>query len=658
MRRVNLRRLLLLALRMIGVALIVLAFARPTVKGRLATLFPDDGARTACILLDRSYSMRFDQESGTLFDEAKSRVIEILGSLDGEDEVAVILFDSSQDLLYAGRMNGPLIDELLDETAPSWGTTDLAGALSAGIGYLEGAGGVQRELFIVSDFQRSSLDGGAGRAEKSEMKIAAESGKRGAMRCFLVPVKAESRANISIERVSVPRTVLHRGEAAGIEILMRSSGLESIERFPLELYLDGRLVIEREVVVEPDRYAAETFVLPTFRTGWVLGEARKGADRLRADDVRYFSLRISERVKTLLVAEDDAFYLEQALKPEGAEGDIELVARSYRELTSGDIAGADVVVLGPGGGPRAQDLELLERSVESGARAIVFVLPELVEAVAELSGYPLSITFPDLEGGFMRIGDVKGESGVLAPFGSDDIEGMRKLRFVKRATVKGVPYASGIIFFSDGAPFIWEEERGEGDYIFIVSDPRPGSGELVLSPYFLPLVQQAALAVADRAGREEGIVVGEPVRFGGLEPGAIRIGMPPRSPGMDRIEIMVQHSGADSDDGGHGNVAAPMAENPGFVTLETVTDTLDVIAANVSGGAESDLTRATEEEVADSLGLEHWVAVREGRPLEEEAEYAREGREMSFGLILAAALTLLAESILSQAGFEGKSDVG
>ena len=67
MKRVNLRRLLLLALRMVGIALIVLAFARPTMKGRLATLFPGEETRTACILLDRSYSMGLEQEKLPFF---------------------------------------------------------------------------------------------------------------------------------------------------------------------------------------------------------------------------------------------------------------------------------------------------------------------------------------------------------------------------------------------------------------------------------------------------------------------------------------------------------------------------------------------------------------------------------------------------------------
>ena len=99
-------------------------------------------------------------------------------------------------------------------------------------------------------------------------------------------------------------------------------------------------------------------------------------------------------------------------------------------------------------------------------------------------------------------------------------------------------------------------------------------------------------------------------------------------------------------------------EVPGFVTLTAAGDTLGVLPANVAGGAESELETAPCEEVADSLGLEHWAIVDESGRVETTVRHAREGREITFALILAAAMILFIESILSQSRFEGDSDVG
>lgn len=658
MKRVNLRRLLLLAMRMLGVALIVLAFARPTMTGRLATLFPGEGVRTACILLDRSYSMGSEQEAGSLFDEARSRVLEILDGFALEDEVMVVLFDSSQELLYSGRMDGPLLREIVAETAPSWGTTDIAGALRAGIEMLGRARGGVRELYIVSDFQRSALGihASAPVRETGEGERGTDSIDGARLLVFLVQIEIESEANASIERVGVPRTALHRGELAKVELMMKSSGHDAPERFPLELYIDGQLVIEKEIVIESGGYATETFSLSTEKGGWIFGEALKSPDRLRADDRRYFALHVGERVRVLLIADKDSFYLEQAIEPEGADGDIEMTTRSYGGITSADLDRADVVVLGSGGEPSGRDIELLERFVEGGGRLVLFMVPELVTAAERLSSYPLSIDFHDFEEGFLTISEPGAGSRLLGPFGVEDIDAMMRLRFRTAAVVAGVPAGRELLLFSGGSPFIWEESRGEGSCVFIAADPRPGSGDLVLSPYFLPLVQQAVLEAGYRAGSEEGIIVGEPIPLPGTTHGELIVGLPRAGSGGSPVTALVPSAGAEERP--EEDLGVPRAEIPGFVILAADGDTLDVLAANVAGGAESDLTPATESEVADSLGIEHWAAVDGGEPVESAVRHAREGREITFGLIIAAALMLLAESVLSQSRFEGKNDVG
>ena len=55
-----------------------------------------------CILIDRSYSMGVESETGTLFDEAKERAREILGRFAPEDEVIIMLFDSGTLSVYSG----------------------------------------------------------------------------------------------------------------------------------------------------------------------------------------------------------------------------------------------------------------------------------------------------------------------------------------------------------------------------------------------------------------------------------------------------------------------------------------------------------------------------------------------------------------------------
>ena len=121
MRRVSLRRLLLLALRTAAIVIVVLAFARPVVRGRLAALIPADMPRLVVVLLDRSYSMGVRESGGTVFDRAREAVFEILEGLDARDEAVVVLFDEAPERIAAAERAGwAAARQALSGARPSW----------------------------------------------------------------------------------------------------------------------------------------------------------------------------------------------------------------------------------------------------------------------------------------------------------------------------------------------------------------------------------------------------------------------------------------------------------------------------------------------------------------------------------------------------------
>ena len=89
-RRLQLKQLLILLLRMLIVALIALALARPflTLGLPLASI----RAKTdVVIVLDNSYSMGYQDVDGKWFDDAKSIATDVLKSLRHGDSAALIL---------------------------------------------------------------------------------------------------------------------------------------------------------------------------------------------------------------------------------------------------------------------------------------------------------------------------------------------------------------------------------------------------------------------------------------------------------------------------------------------------------------------------------------------------------------------------------------
>ena len=111
-------------------------------------------------------------------------------------------------------------------------------------------------------------------------------------------------------------------------------------------------------------------------------------------------------------------------------------------------------------------------------------------------------------------------------------------------------------------------------------------------------------------------------------------------------------------EGGEGELLLPPATTPGFITLTCGSDTAALFAVNPDCSLESDLTPAAGREAADSLGLEHFVVVGREASISRAVGEAREGREITLPIAVAAILVLVIESVVAQRRYEGGGDVG
>ena len=638
--RINLRRLLLLALRMIGIALLALVFARPVVRGALAALFPSGGSRAACVLLDRSFSMGVASDEGTAFERAKARLASVLDNLEKDDDVAIVLFDTARETAYDGALQRDATRAVLKDLRASWGGTDLRSAVALGRAKLEDSRRDVRELYLISDLQRTGL----GTARDT-------AATRAPLRAFILPVRTDAAANIAVEEVLTPRVALHKGETVQLTVRLRNTSRELPARFPLEVSVGGRRIMEKEINIPAAGETDETVVFPADWAGWVEGVVKKRADRLPADDTRYFTLRVEEKVKVLLLANEAGYYLARALSPGGAEGDISLVEKRWREFTSAELGACDVAILGPGGSPSPGDVELIDRFVSAGGKAIVLVIPGLEGAVSKLSRVSPRIGFTEMPQGYFNIMKPPATPSFLAPFNEEDLAALSRIKFRRAAIVSNVPERDILLRFAAGTPFVWQESRGAGTLVFAAIDPTPSAGDLVLSPYFLPLVQQLVLATGQRAPAAGGSLIGESIvwRTGAGEQVTCRL------PGGAEVKPAPAPQSL-----GRGAVIIPPVEEPGFVTILEKGEVKGKIAVNPDCRKESDLGAFAAKEAADSLGLESTMIVEEGRELAAAVRTAREGREISMPLILAAILVFVAEGIIAQRekgeGREGVSE--
>ena len=153
-RRIRLEELLLLLFRMLLVAILALALARPWVSGGLFSRLSSTRSRDLVIVIDGSYSMGWDERSSTPHARAIQQAQEFLNELrpgdtaallDARDQIRPVVRPLTRDLAR--------IQTALDNLPPPSGSSNLASAVSEGIRILSQSSNLAREVLILTDGQ-------------------------------------------------------------------------------------------------------------------------------------------------------------------------------------------------------------------------------------------------------------------------------------------------------------------------------------------------------------------------------------------------------------------------------------------------------------------------------------------------------------------------
>src|SRR5436190_18667939 len=202
-RRLRLKQWLLLALRTLAVALLAMAMARPSLKGGAGAHGGRSGAAASTLvaLVDVSGSMGAPDAEGRPLTATARRVVEsLLATLGPADELLLVPYDravhplSEKPLADAARLRAAA-----QGLAPSASATDHAAALALAGRALTQSRSLNRELFWISDFQRSGFHGAPAAGGSG---IERPSGPWDEARVYLVPLLPRRRANAGLTRAA------------------------------------------------------------------------------------------------------------------------------------------------------------------------------------------------------------------------------------------------------------------------------------------------------------------------------------------------------------------------------------------------------------------------------------------------------------------------
>jgi len=649
--RVRVKEWLLLLLRMLAVACLVLAFARPTLTGQFASV--GQRVRTAhAVVVDNSLSMTLRDDQGAYLDQAKRQARGILETVETGDDVLVWPTAQTRERLPAPGPNLSVARQAIDDVAPTAGAAPLSAAVVQAAQRLQESTAPRKVVYAVSDLQQSTL------GDSSATKV--PQGSQG----IVVPVGTRTHANVGVVDVRIVSRIAEVGQPVEMEATLANYGSEPLNGYVASVYLQEERVAQASTTLQPGQTTTVSFTATPQSRGWLAGRVEGEDDVLPQDNVRHFTLHVPQERRVLVVRGEGqpTEYLDLALSSQMVEDRIAFRTTTIAEaeLTTAELGSYDTVLLV---GPRtlsSGEVSALQRYVEQGGGIMLFpnnqARPEDYNALlSALNG-----------GDFRGFSGSMGEQRAIATFDRVDrehplFEGVfDPSQQSRRAEVErpDVYYAMNyrpagaseqtLIELSNGFPFLQEIRHGSGVALTLAVAPTTQWSDLPVRGLFIPLLYRSVYYLS--AGTS---VAGEQLTAG--RAGELRItGLAPetsalRLVGPDGVErtpdqrslygATLLQTGAD-------------LHTPGIYDIRAADTLVRRIAVNLAPN-ESDLRTVAADSAAAQLARVTGGAVRAlgGEPtaasVAETLRTQRTGTEIWNVFLLLALIFLLAEMLVA-----------
>ncbi len=445
-RRIRLRQLLLMLLRIAAIALLASAAARPFLRAGGGSHAPT----AVAIVLDNSMSTGVVSGDDRVLDGLKARALETLGRATSQDRFWLIRAGSPWEPAWPGDASETA--DRVRATEATWAGADLPAAVEQARAILEaGAAGRATEIQLLTDLQATGLASTPPEAAAS-------------MPLLVTAPEEPAPPNHAVSDVEI-------GGGAAPPAGVRTTAAVAVSGAPdstvtIRLALEGRVV----GAATPAGGSAALLALPALPAGPLWGWAETDPDALRADDRRFFAMRVPDP-PAVAVSGDIGM----------AQSALDVLAGSGR-IRTGTPASADVVLT-----PGASALS----SIPAGATAIV--LPprseaELPAVNRRLADAGIAWVYTAGAGPGENRLEVA-ESDPLRP----QLAGIRVFEAFRLAPV-GDPRPgadSALLRLDDGAPWIVRgERRGGGRYLLLASSLSEEASTLPASAALVPLLDR------------------------------------------------------------------------------------------------------------------------------------------------------------------------
>ena len=305
-RKIRLEGWLLLAIRMLLIALITLALARPWVSGGFLSKFISIQSRDIVFVIDGSYSMGWEGEATTPHSAAIQWVHRFMEELNPGDTISIIDARNQPRLVTESPTHQfEVVRETLNQLPPPTGSSNLPNAISKAIQTLSKTSNLKREIIILTDDQAFCWSPQDTILWEQVNDLLQQSAVP--INLWTTNVSEENnqglQSNLRVDQLSVSREVCVKNLPVKISTTIRYDGPEPTRICPVYFEVDGQRINEKTQSVKIVNHgeAAIEFQYRFDVEGTHVVSVVIDPDQLPGDDQSDAALHVTSALPVLLV---------------------------------------------------------------------------------------------------------------------------------------------------------------------------------------------------------------------------------------------------------------------------------------------------------------------------------------------------------------------
>lgn len=512
-RRIKLRQILLLILRTLIIILIILAFARPTLRGSLSGIAAPNAKTTIVIIVDNSISM-MRQNGASLFNQAKDKAADIIQLKRPGDETYILTTtDTTNDIYKRAFHDQDVLKRALADIKINSKLTDISGSLALAARLLQKSQNVNKEIYLISDMQNSSFGSDSLSTLPDEVNF------------YALPFTAKSTRNITIQEMKLATTIIERGKVAEILASIANTGDLDVTNSLAQLFVNDKRVAQTSFDIRAGETQTQTFRFTVEGRGFSSARLVLDDDDILVDNEREKTFFVPENLNIGLSGSkpEDSFYAKLVLDPKTIGPDYfslqTLPAANLRFTSFEDL---DVALLSNIPNFDQQTSEKLKYFVEDGG-GLILVLGENIDIRAYNTILCPALELPlfvDLIGSLdgqqpdFTLGDYDLTHPIFfGVFNQGDAE-ITQPRFHFAVKVQSSPDIDPIMSYSNGDPLLFEKKLGQGTILVMTTGFNVQLSDITHRTIFAPLlIRMAGYAGTVGLSATSDVLVGHEIRI-------------------------------------------------------------------------------------------------------------------------------------------------